>query len=476
MKLIPSKSWERLPWLVLTLSFLSFIFISCSPQVEEQTEEAEAETVSVDTDWEKDANIYEVNIRQYTEEGTINAFAQHLPRLQEMGVEILWFMPIFPISDEKKKGTLGSYYAISDYTEVNPNFGTKEDFQKVVDQAHELGMKVILDWVPNHTGWGHTWLSDHPDWYTQDSLGNVIDPIDPKTGESWGWTDVADLNYDNTEMRTAMRADMMYWLDSVGTDGFRVDVAGEVPLDFWKETLPPLREAHPDIFLLAEAQEPDHRNTPNLFDMSYGWSFHHLMNEIAQGKKEASEIDSMLAKDKEEFKQGYHMQFITNHDENSWNGTIEERMGDAADAMAVLAFTFNGMPLIYSGQEAGMNKRLEFFEKDPIEWGDFSKANLYTTLLKLKKSNEALWNGEWGGALQRLQAENENIYAFYREKGEDKVVVVLNFSDSNQEASINTEAVEGSFNDVFKNEPASLGAETTVNLEPWSYMVLSKEG
>ncbi|MEL7124553.1 MAG: alpha-amylase family glycosyl hydrolase, partial [Bacteroidota bacterium] len=208
MKLIPSKSWGRLPWLVLTLSFLSFAFFSCTQEVEEQTEEAEVEAVSVDTEWEKDANIYEVNIRQYTEEGTINAFAQHLPRLQEMGVEILWFMPIFPISEKKKKGSLGSYYAISDYREVNPNFGTKEDFQKVVDQAHELGMKVILDWVPNHTGWDHTWLTENPDWYTQDSLGNVIDPIDPKTGESWGWTDVADLNYNNTEMRAAMRTDM----------------------------------------------------------------------------------------------------------------------------------------------------------------------------------------------------------------------------------------------------------------------------
>ncbi|MEQ8705511.1 MAG: alpha-amylase family glycosyl hydrolase [Phaeodactylibacter sp.] len=426
-------------------------------------------------EWAARANIYEVNVRQYTPAGTLEAFAKHLPRLKEMGVDILWFMPVYPISQARRKGSLGSYYAVSDYTAVNPAFGTMQEFKALVEQIQGMGMRVILDWVPNHTGWDHAWITEHPEYYTQDSLGNVIDPIDPKTGEPWGWTDVADLNYGNPELREAMIQEMLFWLEEVGVDGFRCDVAGEVPDDFWAQAVPRLREANPEIFMLAESDHPPHRNQ-EWFAMNYGWELHHLMNAIAQGERSPKAIDTVLAKKAAAYQRGYFMQFLTNHDENSWQGTIEERMGEAADAMAVLAFTINGMPLMYSGQEAGLNYRLKFFEKDTIPWNGFKKTRLYKTLLDLKHSNPALGNGLAGGALQRIYVEEaeDQIYAYRRKKGARQVVVFLNLSDEPQSFTLSNENLEGEYTNVFANSTVKLTSEMTMNLNPWSYLLLEQ--
>jgi glycosidase len=425
-------------------------------------------------DWAKNANIYEVNVRQYTPAGTFAAFAEHLPRLKAMGVDILWFMPIYPISEAKRKGSLGSYYAIADYTAVNPNFGTMEEFKALVEQIHAMDMKVILDWVPNHTGWDHPWITNHPDFYTQDSLGNVIDPINPETGESWGWTDVADLNYDNEAMREAMTEEMLFWLRQVNVDGFRCDVAAEVPDDFWAQAVPKLREAKPELFMLAESDHPPHRNE-EWFAMTYGWPHHHTMNEIAQGKTDMLALDTLLEDYHSRFKKGYPMQFITNHDENSWNGTVEERMGEAADAMAVLAFTLEGMPLIYSGQEAGLDKRLKFFEKDQIDWGNISRQAFYATLLDLKHRNPAIWNGAAGGPIERIYLEDaEGIYAYRRVKGENEVAVFLNLSDKMTSFNLKGELLSGDYTNVFANSTMSLADGMEMQLSPWGYLLLEK--
>jgi len=423
--------------------------------------------------WAVSANIYEVNVRQYSPEGSFAAFANHLPRLQRMGVDILWFMPIYPISETRRKGPLGSYYAISDYTAINPNFGTMEEFKELVQRIHDMDMRVILDWVPNHTGWDHHWIEEHPEWYTKDQNGEITDPINPETGESWGWTDVADLNYDKQEMRRAMIGEMKFWLEKVEVDGFRCDVAGAVPLDFWEQAVPELKTVRDDIFMLAEAEVPEHRNR-GLFNMSYGWSFHHLMNHLAQQDSTANAIDRWLKQDNRKFRQGYHMQFITNHDENSWNGAVEERLGPAADAMAVLAFTLDGMPLIYSGQEAGLNKRLKFFEKDQIEWGDVPKENFYTTLLRLKHENRALWNGAAGGEPVRLKTGNpRDVYAFVREKEGHKVIVVLNLSDDLQEVRLKGDRINGEYTNIFANSTTTVTDNMMMELSPWGYVVLS---
>lgn len=461
--------------LLLVSIVLCLLVISCKKSSRESTQTVEQPVLpTIAPDWAKSANIYEINIRQFTKEGTFRALEAHLPRISEMGVDILWLMPIFPISEKNKKGSLGSYYAVSDFRKINPEFGTMEDFKKFVKSAHMLGMKIILDWVPNHTGWDHVWIKEHPEYYTQDSLGKILDPIDPATGKSWGWTDVADLNFDNQEMRKAMISDMQYWLVEAEVDGFRMDVAHNVPDDFWDQAVPALRSVK-NIFLLAESEVPSQRNSGN-FAATYAWSLHHLMNKVAKGEKKPTVFDKWLLEDRAQFNRGYHMVFITNHDENSWQGTEYERMGDAVDAMAVFSFTFDGMPLIYSGQESGFNRRLNFFDKDSIDWGTYSKKEFYKTLINLKHQNQALWNGEHGGAPVKILTGKENeVYAFYREKNGDRVIVVLNFSANNQEITLKLPELTGTYQNVFAGSTMAVSKDATITLGPWEYLVLSNK-
>ena len=462
---------------LLALILISaFVWTSCkkkNTQAENTSQEQKEILPTLQPDWAKNAVIYEVNVRQFSEEGTFNAFAKDIDRLKDLGIDILWFMPVYPISEKNKKGTLGSYYAVSDYEAVNPEFGTMEDFENMVAKIHEAGMKIILDWVPNHTGWDHVWLENHKDYFTQDSAGNVIDPIDPETGKSWGWTDVADLNYDNKEMRQQMISSMLFWLDNKNIDGFRVDVAHNVPNDFWDEVQIALRANH-NPFMLAEGEVPYHRNS-GTFAMDYAWTFHHLMNEIAKGEKPATAIDKWLEEDRAKYNRGYHMQFITNHDENAWNGTEFERMGDGVDAFAVLSFTFDGMPLIYTGQESAYNKRMEFFEKDPVDWGTYEKTDFYKTLIQLKHNNQALWNGEFGGEPVKLNTgKDEQVYAFYREKGEDRVVVAINLSDEPVEITLDNENIAGNYSNILGNGTMNLTAGSKIPLAAWEPIVLAK--
>jgi cyclomaltodextrinase len=455
----------------LLMVFSLIAFIACKKSATDMTNTGDTtdEQVLLDApEWSKNSNIYEVNIRQYTAEGTFNAFGQHLPRLKEMGVDILWLMPVHPISEKNRKGSLGSYYAVHDYKDVNPDFGSKEDFKNLVDSAHELGMKVILDWVPNHTGFDHIWTEEHPEWYNKNEAGEITYP------EGTDWTDVADLNYDNKDMRKAMIDALLYWIKDFDIDGYRCDVAGSVPNDFWVEANTALfREKH--VFMLAEANDPSHHEVG--FHMSYGWPFHHAMNQRAKGEISLAQMDSNYQAELDKFgDEAYLMNFITNHDENSWNGTIEERLGEAGDAMAVLAFTIDGMPLIYSGQEAGLNKRLKFFEKDTINWDQIVKEEFYTTLLALKHENKALWNGKYGGKYTRVNTDNNsNIFCFYREQSDDRLVVALNLSAQKQSFQTTDVLNDAEFTEVFTQDKVnpSLWSNESVEMEPWSYIVLS---
>ena len=447
-------------------------------------------------DWQKDAVIYEVNTRIYTPEGTFAAFQEHLPRLKEMGVDLLWFMPIHPVSEKNRKGSLGSPYAVADYTAVNPDFGTKADFRRLVEAIHAADMHLIIDWVPNHTGWDNHWMTDHPDFYTKKD-GQITDPINPETGESWGWTDVADLNYDNTEMRDSMIAAMRYWITDMDVDGFRVDVAHGVPVDFWEQAADSLYELEP-LFMLSEGEIPAIVND-GAFIMDYGWEMHHTLNEIAKARganrqaqadlsniarsegQEMSQvtalaIDEALASQHRRYDRGYKMQFTSNHDENAWAGTEFQRFGDGAQAFAVLTATFDGMPLIYSGQESAVDRQFEFFEKDQIEWGDYKYADFYTKLFDLKARNQALWNGQAGGELEKIETSNdEMVYAFTREKNGDKVAVLINLSPEPQNVMLEDGEFVGDYTDVFSGETKSLAEEMSVELEPWGYRVYSNK-
>ena len=448
-----------------SLFFLVLVLLTGCKQ-EQQIDIAPARDIYALPNWAKDAVIYEVNIRQFTPEGTFKAFEQHLPRIKNLGADILWLMPIYPISEEKRKGTLGSYYAISDYKKVNPEFGSEQDFRDLVSTAHSLDMHIILDFVPNHTGWDSDWISNNPEWYTQDEEGNVLDPLDPSTGESWGWTDVADLNYDNQDMRQAMIESMKYWITEHDIDGFRQDVAHQVPVDFWADASEVLL-SEKIIFHLAESEVPEIRNN-KAFHADYGWEFHHIINEVANGHKTAADIKTWQSSNRAKYSRGFHMHFTSNHDENSWAGTVFERMGDAHKALAALTFSFDGMPLIYGGQEEPLRKRLEFFEKDDIGFENYEYAPFYTNLSQIKKENEALWNGEFGGEPNILVA-NDQLLVFERVKAENQIVGVFNLSGNTTQHEFDDLV---SFTDLTSGETLTL---RDLDLGPWEYRILRKE-
>lgn len=430
-------------------------------------------------EWSRNAVIYEVNLRQFTESGKASDFAKELPRLKDLGVDILWFMPIHPISQKDRKGTLGSYYAVADYTDFNPEFGTIEEFKDVVKQAHDQGMKVILDWVPNHSGRDNKWVTEHPDWYEKDSLGNMKGVYD--------WTDVYVFDYSNPEMRKGMIDAMKFWLTEVGVDGFRCDVAGEVPTDFWDEARPQLQNAKEDLFMLAEASKPELQK--NGFDMGYNWPMKDLFSEIAatsgqytfkgsDGKvrefpeKHAVDIVTMVQNQSEEYpKDTYLMNMVTNHDLNSWEGTEFERLGNLTGAFAVLSYTLPGMPLIYTGQETGMNRAFEFFEKDQApQWEPRNEYfTFYQNLNRLKHTQEALAAGLEGGELVSYAAGSPDVIAFSREKNGSKVVVLANLGNADNEINFqgNAPATEGMIN-FFTGEEAAIPATLT----PGQYLVL----
>lgn len=438
---------------------------------------------------EENSVIYEVNIRQYSPEGTFNAFTKDIPQLKELGVKIIWVMPIFPISQTKRKVTggddskfasempaaeqhkyLGSYYAVSDFTKVNPEFGTIEDFRNLVKTAHENGIYVILDWVPNHTGWDHVWIKNHPEYYTKNTKGEIIDPINPETGKSWGWTDVADLNYDNQNLRKAMTADMMYWIKDEAIDGFRCDVAGNVPLDFWQQAIPQLRKQK-NIFMLAEAWEPALLKN-NLFDMAYAWDGHHTLNKIAQGKEPVKQFDAYIEKINKDYEANdILMNFVDNHDENSWNGTIKSRLGEAEEAMTALTYLMPGMPLVYSGNEYGLAHSLKFFEKDSIPKTKGKQWELRAKLGKIKNEIDALHGGKNKATYKRIPATNENVLVFERMKNGKKVIYLANLSAKPVSVSL---PLNGQFKDIMNEKMMDLKASQALSMLPWQYYILSK--
>ena len=408
-------------------------------------------------------NIYEVNIRQYTKEGTFKAFAAHLPRLQKMGVQTIWFMPIQPISKFGRKGTLGSYYAVASYTDVNPEFGTLADFNQVVDQAHALGMKVLIDYVPNHSGADHPWLTKYPDFYEKDSTGKPTYTAD--------WSDTRELNFKNEVMQDSMINTMKYWLHATKIDGFRVDVAWGVPYSFWNKCIPALKAIR-NIYLLAEADDAKLHETG--FDATYTWTEFHVLNDIAAGKKNLLALDTVLQKIETDFIKGAHrLYFTSNHDENSWNKADYATMPGAIHApFAVFTQTYNRtMPLIYSGQEEPVLRPLAFFEKDSIEFKKYERAQFYTTLLKLRKSNAAFAEN---ASFKRLKVNLPGqVMAYERTNGKDQVVVVLNLSNQAQSVTVEGIAAQSTFEELFSKQKHT-GIQT-LQMAAWGYQIFVKK-
>ena len=410
--------------------------------------------------WMMQGNIYEVNVRQYTPEGTFNAFAKHLDRLKAMGVETIWFMPINPISKLDRKGTLGSYYAVSDYTAINPEFGTFDDFKKLVQAIHDKGMKVLIDWVPNHTGADHRWITEHPEFFVKDNSG--------KAAVAFDWADTRQLDYKNPIMQDSMIAAMKFWVKGTNIDGFRCDVAWNVPASFWNKSIPQLRKMK-NLFMLAEG---DSTYLPKSgFDAVYPWHMFKMMEKVAKGEKTALALDSINKENEMLYPANtIQMYFTSNHDENSWNHADFGTFPGAVHApFAVFSQTMkNSVPLIYSGQEEPVLRALEFFEKDPITFKNFEREKFYKTLLELRKRNEALSANT--SFKKVLVGDEKAVYAYVREKGNKKVFVILNFSGIEQSVSLKESSLLGKAYNVFEEKEVFLNAKER-KIKPWGYEI-----
>ena len=440
------------------LLFLLFL-ISCNDQKELST--------SFNINQIKDGVIYEANIRQYSESGKFEDFTKDIYKLKDLGIKIIWLMPIHPISKTNRKGTLGSYYSISDYKAVNPEFGNKDDLDELIKEAHKHDMLVILDWVANHTGWDHKWIKNKPDYYTKNENGEITDPINPSTGESWGWTDVADLNFDNMEMQNEMIEAMEYWVKEHEIDGYRLDAAHSCPASFWKKSIERLKKIK-NVLMLAES---DGYHTGGfelieLFDMSYNWSGHHVLNRIYKKENNSEDLKLNINRNLNDYSSKHVlMNFTSNHDENTWAGTVFDRYGDGAKTFAALTYFLPGIPLIYNGQEYGLNKRLEFFEKDFITKKQSDFYEFYSNLNSLKKENNIL-DIDSEIKFEIIETNNKNLICYKRTKNNDSMYFVANLSEESQE--INTE-----FSETLK----SLNSDKMISLkknslDPWEYHFL----
>jgi len=416
-------------------------------------------------DWSVDSNIYEVNLRQYTPEGSFRAFAAHLPRLRDMGVDILWFMPVTPISKMGHLGSLGSYYACSDYMTTNPEFGSVEDFQWLVGEAHRFGFKVLIDWVANHTGLDHVWTIAHPEFYRKNDEGQFYDAN--------GWADVIDLDYDSPDLQYAMIRAMRFWVESCHIDGFRCDMAMLVPLEFWKKARTELDQIKP-LFWLAECEEIVYHE---VFDTTYTWKWLHGMEDYWKKTTDMHGLFQVLFFYSHQFPpRALRAFFTSNHDENSHNGSEYERLGDAALPFAVFCCLYDGLPLIYSGQELPNKKRLLFFDKDAIDWGQPCQLHdFYKTLLHLRKSNGALTSrGLETRAMKLSNTSDATVLSFLRRYQQEEVLVLLNLSPESQPVIITGQTLAGSYKDAFNSSKPDFISGQPLLLKAWDYRVYIK--
>jgi 1,4-alpha-glucan branching enzyme len=455
----------------ISLLFSVLFFVSCIKSKDDSNSDTRyqpKEYVKLKhSDWSKNATIYEVNVRQFTPEGTFKAFESHLPRIKKMGIDIIWLMPINPIGVEKRKGTLGSEYSVKDYYGINPEFGTKDDFKHLVDKIHSMGMHVIVDWVANHSSWDNQLAKDHPDWYTKTEEGNF------QPTPWYDWDDVIDFDYDQPGIRKYMTEALVYWVKNFDIDGYRCDTAGFIPTDFWDNARAELDAVKP-VFMLAEWESRDLHE--KAFDMTYSWTLWDKMAAVTRDKKSIGGLVEYMAHDVSTFpRNGYRMTFTDNHDMNSWNGNQYANFGDGLEASMVLCSTVNGMPLVYGGQEAGLNHSLKFFDKDVIEWKETPFVSIYTTLFDLKHKNQALWNGDQGGVMIRIfNDKQDQVISFSRTKNNDKVIAIINYSDNPSTVKLDSKHQKGTYHELFTKETITLKGDDVFELKPWQYMVLVK--
>lgn len=416
-------------------------------------------------EWRKNAVIYQLNTRQFSEEGSFKAAQLQLPRLKELGIDIIWLMPIHPIGHKNRKGSLGSPYSVKDYYAVNPEFGSLQDLKDFVNEAHNLGMKVILDWVANHTAWDNGLVETHPEWYRRDHNGNF------RPTPWWDWDDIIDLDYSHTELRTYMTDALSYWVKEVDIDGYRCDVAGFVPVDFWNHARKTLDSIKP-VFMLAEWESRDLH--AQAFDMTYAWSWNEAMHQICKGKADVGKLFVYYSWNESAYpKNVMRMTYIANHDSNAWEGNMFENFGNGLEAAIALSVVGEGMPLVYNGMEAGNAKRLAFFEKDPIVWKEHKFNSLFKDLFGLLKNNSALWHSKWGATMIKVPNNNEKeVLSFVRQNDNNKVFAVFNFSNQNQDVTFSDTLFLGNYTDFETKLSVNFNNEHNgLILSPWAYKI-----
>ena len=415
-------------------------------------------------DWSKDAVIYQVNTRQFSQSGTFDGVIEKLAHIVGLGARILWLMPIHPIGEKHRKGELGSPYAVKDYFAINPEFGDESSLRRLIDEAHALGLKVILDWVPNHSAWDNHLVTQHPEWYARDYKGDF------RPSPWWDWSDIIEFDYDQPGLREYMIMAMAYWVEEFDIDGYRCDVAGYVPNDFWRQLRTALDNIKP-VFLLAEWEDRDlHRDG---FNMTYAWSWNEALHDIAHQKAPVDRLRKYYSWNERAWpRSAYRMTFVSNHDKNAWDGTQQEQFGECLEAAIVLSVLGEGMPLIHNGQEAGESKRLAFFERDPIDWQDHPIGDLYRKLIHLKKRVPALWNGEYGARM--IQVPNPlpaQVLSFVRRQDDVKVFVVLNLSADTADVDFHENLYRDEYIDLFEASCTRIPRTDNLSLPPWAYRV-----
>jgi cyclomaltodextrinase / maltogenic alpha-amylase / neopullulanase len=429
--------------------------------------------------WERDGVIYQIFPRAFSAEGDFNGITKRLDDLKSLGVTILWLMPIHPIGQLKKKGTIGSPYAVKDYYGINPDYGTKEDFKRLISESHRRGMKVIIDIVANHTAWDSV-LMAHPDYYKHDAKGNITYPYD--------WYDIAALNYNSQPLRRYMTDMLKYWIREFDLDGFRCDVAGEVPTDFWETARSELDQIKPDIMMLAEAHKAE--LLEQAFDLDYSWPLHSTLTEVLQGHKPATEIRNAWEKEVCEWpKNSLHLRFSDNHDERRAIARFGERGALAASA---LVFTLDGVPLLYNGMEVGDTTESgapALFERLPIFWSIRERRpefpRFYQQIISLRRSSNALRLGR----LEWLHNSDENrVVSYLRRATNEEALVVINMSSRPFVGTVEINA-EANFTDVTPDVSAPLPPDApapdraarirtvglpAVSLEAWGYRLFRR--
>ena len=448
---------------LFALALISFLtFSSCSDDDDNWTEIPNSEVKPITAN---NRVIYEVNVRNYSSEGNFKGLEKDLPHLKDLGVDILWLMPIHPIGVENREGSLGSPYSVKDYKAVNPDYGTTADFKALIEAAHALNMEIWIDWVANHTSRDHAWIKEHLDYYAEKDGQR---PYSPEN-----WYDVVQLDYNNANMRAAMIDAMKYWVSEFGIDGYRCDAATFVPLSFWKEARAQV-DVVKKITWLCEGDNADYMEA---FDYDYAWGFNTAMNNFGSSNN-VTELVNECEKlfNNTAYRNKGRMVYLTNHDLNAYDGTEFTRYGSSVLPLTVLSFTIYDMPLIYNGQEIGMNKAMSLFDPSPVEWDPSNKiyVNLFQKLTQLKRTQPALEDGTNRGSLKIYPTNNEKVFVYSRTKGDNEVLVIFNLGKVAVRFKFTEEVPVGQYRDYLNNTYTEFSAEEGITLLENGYAVFVK--